>query len=438
VVIFSALAVSMATLSGANVQLASNLQSANAALAAAQSGQEVLRYWLSRQLISSSLPVSGYESAIIKAVQDDLKDSGISNIVLNDAGSIAAVTLDSTSHLSFDANLDIDPSQPTILISRVTGHSGDMARTITILYNIKPYEFPIFNFGLATKGPLNFPGNPTMTAVNEAWEADMFVESNGNPVAVQVIGNTNFDGDVNIGNSSSSAVFAGDVQIAGDYGQTAIDNHVEIGMDSPEFPPPDTDRFLKYATGGYLDPAADLSKGITLTNKIIKGGTNPVFDGTVTVEGILFIESPNKVTFNSNVALKGIIVADGDVQNPDPGTRRIDILGNFSSQPYPSGVEFDDIRAEVGSSLVAPGFYVTFSGNFSTLEGVVAVSGVHFAGNVNAQVKGTIINYSSSPTVIEGNATMNFDREGSTKIPAGFDLYRELNYEPSSYSEATM
>jgi len=438
VVIFSALAVSMATLSGANVQLASNLQSANAALAAAQSGQEVLRYWLSRQLISSSLPVSGYEAAIIEAVQDDLKDNSISNIVLNDAGSIGAVTLDSVSHLSFDASFQIDPNQPTILQSRVTGHSGDMARTITILYNIKPYEFPIFNFGLATKGPLNFPGNPTMTAVNEAWEADMFVESNGNPIAVQVIGNTNFDGDVNIGNSSSNAVFGGAVQIAGDIGQTAVDNHVEIGMDSPEFPPPDTDRFLKYATGGYLDPAADLSAGITLTNKIIKGGMNPVFDGTVTIEGILFIESPNKVTFNRNIALKGIIVADGDIQNPDPGTRRIDILGNFASQPYPSGIEFDDLRSEIGSSLVAPGFYVTFGGNFSTLEGVVAVSGVHFAGNVNAQVKGSIINYSNSPTIIEGNATMNFDREGSTKIPAGFDLYRELNYEPSSYSEATM
>lgn len=33
------------------------------------------------------------------------------------------------------------------------------------------------------------------------------------------------------------------------------------------------------------------------------------------------------------------------------------------------------------------------------------------------------------------NATMNFDREGSTKIPAGFDLYRELDYDPSTYSE---
>ncbi len=438
VVIFSALAVSMATLSGANVQLASNHHSANAALTAAQSGQDVIRYWLSRQLISSSTPVSSYKSAIIKAVQSDLKDNSISNIVLNDAGSIAAVTLDSKSKLSFDASFQIDASQPTILRSRVTGHSGNMGRTITILYNIKPYEFPIFNFGLATKGPLNFPGNPTITAVNSAWEADMFVESNGNPVAVQVFGNTNFDGDVNIGNSSSSAVFVKDVQIAGDYGQTAIDNHVNIGMDSPEFPPPDTDRFLKYATGGYLDPSADLTKAITLKNKIIKGGMNPVFQGTVTIEGILFIESPNKVTFGSNVDLRGIIVADGDVQNPDPGTRRIDILGNFASQPYPSGSEFDDIRSEIGSSLIAPGFYTTFSGNFSTLEGVIAVSGIYFSGNVNAQVKGSIINYSNSPTIIEGNATMNFDRQGSTKIPAGFDLYRELDYEPSSYSEISI
>ncbi|MFH1718401.1 MAG: pilus assembly PilX N-terminal domain-containing protein, partial [Planctomycetota bacterium] len=165
VLIFSALAVSMATLSGANVQLASNHRHTNAALAAAQSGQEVIRYWLSRQLLSSSLPVTGYQGAIVQAVQDDFKRNSISNMVLNDAGSIAAVTLDSTSHLSFDASFQIDPSQPTILRSRVTGHSGNMARTITILYNIQPYEFPIFNFGLATKGPLNFPGNPTITAV---------------------------------------------------------------------------------------------------------------------------------------------------------------------------------------------------------------------------------------------------------------------------------
>jgi hypothetical protein len=155
----------------------------------------------------------------------------------------------------------------------------------------------------------------------------------------------------------------------------------------------------------------------------------------VTIQGVLFIESPNKVTFGRNVALQGIIVADGNVDNPDPGTNSIDILGNFSSQPYPSGIEFDAIRQEEGTSILAPGFHTTFAGNFSTLEGVVAVSGVHFSGNMNAQIKGTIINYSGSSTVVEGNSTMNFDREGSVKVPAGFDLYRELNYVPASYSE---
>jgi hypothetical protein len=433
---FSALAISMATLSGNNVQLASNHHDFNAALAAAQSGQEVMRYWLSRVLISSSTPQDQYLSEIVTAVQSDLKDNSVTGVAVEDDGSVPAVALDSATGVSFDCAITVDNSQPTVLQVSVTGRSGPASRTITMFYNIQAYEFPIFNFGLATKGPLNFPGNPVIAAVNSAWEADIFVESSGSPIAVQVVGNANFDGEINIGNVASTVDFQNDVQIAGDSGQAAIDDHVHIGAGSPEFPVPDTDRFRQYAIGDIVDGSTDLTKSITLTNATIKGGTNPVFAGTVTIEGILFIESPNKVTFERNVALRGLIVADGDVDNPDPGSNSIDILGNFASQPYPEGMEFDPIRQEEGSSIIAPGFYTTFAGNFSTLEGVVAVSGVHFAGNMNAQIKGTIINYSDSATVVEGNASMNFDREGSVKIPAGFDLYRELDYEPASYSEA--
>ncbi len=436
VVVFSALAISMATLSGNNVQLASNHHDLNAALAAAQSGQEVLRYWLSRVLISSSTPQDQYLAEIVTAIQNDLKDNSVTGVDVQNDGSVPTVAIESTTGVSFDSSITIDNSQPTVLQISVTGHSGPASRTITMSYNIQVYEFPIFNFGIATKGPLDFPGNPTIAAMNSAWEADVFVESLGSPIAVQVVGNANFDGEINIGDAASNVDFQSDVQIAGDSGQDAIDNHVHLDMDSPEFPVPDTDRFKQYAIGDLVDGSTDLSKSITLTNATIKGGTNPTFVGTVTIEGILFIESPNKVTFGSNVALQGIIVADGDVHNPDPGSNSIDILGNFASQPYPAGMEFDPIRQEEGSSIVAPGFYTTFAGNFSTLEGVVAVSGAHFAGNMNAQIKGTIINFSDNPTVVEGNASMNFDRVGSVKIPAGFDLYRELNYEPASYSEA--
>ena len=436
--IFSALAVSMASMSGTNVQIASNHHNVNAALASAQSGQDVMRYWLSDLLISSSTPISQYLSAIITALQNNLSNAGISNMTVQNDGSISTVMLDSTEGCWFDGQIQINPSFPTILLCSMTGHSGTISRTITLEYSINPYEFPIFNYGLATKGPLNFPNNPSVTAVNSAWEADMFVESAGSTTAVHVGGNTNFDGEVNIGNASANVDFVGDVQIAGDHGQTAIDNHVHIGMDCPEFPAPDTDRFIPYATGDVINSSTDLSANNVLVNCKIAAGTNPVFPKSVTIQGILLIESPNRVTFSNNVALEGIIVADGDVLNSDPSSRSIDFMGNFSSGPYPSGSEFDAIRQEEGSSIVAPGFYTSFGGNFSTLEGVVAVSGVQFTGNMNAQIKGTIINYSNSATLVEGNVTMNFDRESSTKVPAGFDLYRELDYDPSTYSEANI
>jgi hypothetical protein len=426
----------MVSMSDTNVQLASNQHNMNAALASAQSGQEVMRYWFSDLLISSSTPVSEYLPAIIASLQTNLSDVDISNVTVQYDGSIPSVVLDSTGGQSFDGQIQIDTSDPTILLCRVTGHSGTISRTITVEYSVKPYEFPIFNYGLATKGGLNFPGNPTVTAVNSAWEADMFVESASSSTAVYVGGNTNFDGEVNIGSATANVDFVGDIQIAGDSDQAAIDNHVHIGMDSPEFPTPDTDRFIPYATGGIIDSSTDLSANNTLVNCTIAAGTNPVFPKSVTIQGVLFIESPNRVTFSNNVDLQGLIVADGEVVNSDPSSRSIDFMGNFSSGPYPTGSEFDAIRQEEGSSIIAPGFFTSFGGNFSTLEGVVAVSGVQFTGNMDAQIKGTIINYSNSSTLVEGNVIMNFDREGSTKIPAGFDLYRELDYDPSTYSES--
>jgi len=65
----------------------------------------------------------------------------------------------------------------------------------------------------------------------------------------------------------------------------------------------------------------------------------------------------------------------------------------------------------------------------------MAVSSAHFSGNVNAVVKGTILNYSENPTVVEGNATLNFDRSDNITVPAGFDTHRILTYNPASYEE---
>jgi len=433
VVIFSALAVSIAVLSGTNVELASNQHKVDRALAGAESGMEVTRFWLNRVIMPSSTQPSDYLSTIIDTLQNDLAANGISNITVNVDGSIQPVTLDSATGRTFNGQSLIDPNDPNTLQVYTTGDSGQITRTIKVCYDIDPYEYPIFDFGMAIKGPLNFNGNPTLNGVNGNSEADIYIESQNDNLALLVTGNTNFDGDITISNTNADVALLGDILIGGDNGQAAIDNHVFIGADPIEFPVPDTERFLQYATGDTIRRSTDTSSSMTLTNATIKAGTNPVFEDNVRIEGVLFIESPNIVTFNGNVDVQGLIVGDGDVDNP--GTNKISFLGNFETNPYPPGAEFDAIRSETGSSILAPGFAASFQGNFSALGGVMAVSGAYFSGNVNATIEGTIINYSENPTTIEGNATLNFDRSDDIKIPAGFDLIRVLTYDSSSYEE---
>jgi hypothetical protein len=436
VLIFSALAISMATMSGTNVQLASNQHKVDCAFASTESGQEAMRYWLSDVKIPSSTPPSDYFGAIVGTLQYDLDANNISNIAVYNDGSIPPVALHSASGQNFEGEILIDANDLNILQVYTTGGSGQITRTIRVNYDIEPYEYPIFDFGLATKGPVHFLGNPTITGINSNNEADIFIDSQKTNLAMLVTGNTNFDGDISIGNSTANADFWGDVQIGGDKGEAAIDNHVTIGVETPEFPLPDTQHFLQYVTpGNVINSSTDLSSetGMTITNARITPGTDPNFLCNVIIEGILYIEQPNIVTFSRNLVLKGMIVGDGDAYNP--GTNSISFCGNFETQPYPPGAEFDAIRSEVGSSIVAPGFSASFSGNFAALGGVMAVSGAHFSGNVSAVVKGTILNYSENPTVIEGNSTLNFDRSDNIKVPAGFDTHRILTYNPASYEE---
>lgn len=432
VLVFSAFAMAMFSASGTNMQIAGNQHKAGQAFANAESGLEVMRFWLNRIKMPASTPVEYYFPTILHDLREDLAVNEVTRLHPHYDGTIPAVDVQSGNGGTFSVEMHMDTTDPTVLQLSVTGSYEGINRTIRVNYNVAAYEYPIFNFGLATKGPLQFEGNPTLVGANAEWEADVFVESPSNAVALSVTGNTNFDGDITISNPSATVDFGADILIGGEQGQDAIDNHVSIGAEAPEFPIPDTDRFRAFATGDVIDATTDVNSSMTIVNGYIPAGTNPTFGGSVTIQGILFIEQPNIVNFTKNVDLQGMIVADGDIEAP--GTNAINVQGNFGTGGYPAGAEFDAIRQEVGSSIVAPGFSASFTGNYATIEGVVAISGVEFSGNANAVVKGTIINYSDEPAVIEGNTMMTFDRSNSPTIPAGFDTHRILNYSPPSYS----
>jgi len=248
-VVTVALAVGMATMSGANFEIADHQRGANQAFANAESGLEVARYWIGQISIPSSTPMENYLSTAISNLQTELASQGVSNLTINGDGTIPTVVLDAPMNRTFCGRLCVDPTDPAVLRLTITGASREAARTICVGYRVEPYRFPIFDYGMATKGALQFPQNPTITGLADNWEADIYVESAGSNLAVQVGGNCNFDGDIDIGNPSAVVDFAGAVQIAGDYGQAAMTTT------SPSGPIPSNSRSRRPQDSGRMPRA---------------------------------------------------------------------------------------------------------------------------------------------------------------------------------------
>ena len=438
VLIFSALAVSMATLSGTNVQLASNQQKVNSALLAAQSGLQVMQYWLTRVTIPNSTVPSNYLSTIVNTLQNDLAANSISNISLNYDGStitVPPVLLASTGDMKFEAA--IRQLNDDTLEMDVTGTNGQITRTIRVNYNIEPDINPIFDFGIATKGPLNMQGSPSVDGLNQSIEADVYIESANDDVALSMKGKSTISGDVSIFNPNASPSVSNSSSIGGETGQDAIENHVTTNVPYTNFPVPDPGAFENYVEN-IFDPSTDTTTNLTLENIKIPADTNPHFSGHVILKGIVFIESPNIVEFTGNADIIGIIIGDGDLNFPSD-ENQLNFRGNVDSHSVSElDATFGDIRQETGTFLLAPGFSASFGGSFETLNGVIAASGIEFFGNAGGTIKGSVINYSETPMSLDGSVDLVFNNFELTENPAGFETTMILEFQRGTYTELAL
>jgi hypothetical protein len=106
----------------------------------------------------------------------------------------------------------------------VTGAHGSITRTIEVTFGLALYRYPIFRYGVATKGPLQFPANRTLTGATHPWEADIYVDTPA-LIAVDIGGNANFDGDFYFSNPDGQMYCSGALQIAGDKVPGGFDTH---------------------------------------------------------------------------------------------------------------------------------------------------------------------------------------------------------------------
>ncbi|MBN2513685.1 MAG: hypothetical protein JXB18_12170 [Sedimentisphaerales bacterium] len=435
--VFCALSVGFLSLSSANTQIARNHSLGNGAFTSAQSGYEVVRYLMDGIQIYGTHP-AGTVYEVYQQLQSRISSYGMSCIqagydLSTDTISVSNVPL-AASGKSFNFTISGDDADSNLFHTTVTGTNGDISRRISVNYQLATRGHTVFDFGIATKGPLLMSGQTSVTAANIAVESDVFIDAVTTGDTFSISNQALVQGNVHIVNPYASYTIGTKSSVGGATGEEAED-HVYLGADPVDFPTANPQYFQKFATGPIIDNT-NVNDYSVLENAVIAAGTNPTFASDMVIKGVLYVEQPNTVKFSAKTTVQGIIAADSQAGVIDTANS-LQFTGQVVCEDVSTleGSQFDAIRGETGTFLMAPGFFADFTGQANVINGVMAVGGIRFTGDAGGTINGSIINYSPMPVTLQGQSELLFNRSGTSQNPAGFVPVMTVSIDQSSYSE---
>jgi Tfp pilus assembly protein PilX len=413
---------------------AENASQANSAMLAAESGLNVLCWSLERLSVPRNASGDAAAMALRNGLAAHLEGSSLAHGSIVWSGNQVSVPAVALGHSQrFSALLTVEADNKVRV--EVTGHSGGAVRRVAINCDLLPGSSPVFAYGIASRSPIRMTGNAGLEGVNAPQEAQVLSATYSDLHAVDLTGNVGIDGDVFVSNPLGYVSLTGNVSIGGKSG-TAAHDHVHIGVGDVDFPEVDPTVFEPFATT-VVDSSTKFNGNRSFRNIRIKAGTNPTFSGNITLEGVIYIEAPNRIHFSGNTTITGVIVTE-DAGEDVYDENTIKFSGNLSAsgvEELPDEPDFAQLRQMPGSFILAPGFGLEFVGNFGTVGGGMAADEFKFTGNAGGLVRGMIINYSDSAFTLTGNSRIRFDRSSSPDIPPGFSLPQRIVLRPDTYVE---
>jgi len=435
-VLIATLAVGLIAATEMSAQIAANQRRLDLARSAADSGMSFIRY----QLGAMNLPAGTNSSNLLSNVATQL---GVTlNGTANMGGSTVAVsnnaiylpsqagwvTLDSNFNTKFQ--IAITQSGNNLVVTcHGASQVASVLKGVQLQYQPSTGNSSILNYGIAAHGPIVVSGNATIVGASNPAQGSVF-SATAQAAPLTMSGNVSISGDFSDTNAVGSLSMSGNVTIAGyTPSQAQFSQHVHKGIPMPVFPTVDTSVYLPYATNTYV---AGRSSYI---NTIVPPNTNPSFSGNVTVQGVLYIQTPNTVTFSGNTTIQGAIVVEN---NPTGNSNRMTFSGNVSAtamNTLPANSTFPAAeRALIGSFLLAPSFAVSFSGNFGTIGGSLVADSFTFSGNAGGTVNGSVIALKDVPFTASGNSPFEIGTPVTT-TPAGITFPGPYAPVPGTYLE---
>ncbi len=435
-VVMAALAVAYATASNAGLQQSHNHAGIQRRLLQSESGLAYMTYIMRGVTVSGPVRGQAMLNALAAALQTRM--NGTANlhgaqVTIN--GSTISIPSIATDEGSFSATVAL--AGDAVVQVTVHGSDGSTSRAVALKFDATTSHSSIFDYGIATKSAVQMTGNASIRGANDPSEANILSATYSTLETFRLTGNCNQAGDIFSSNDDAYVTTIGNVKIGGvSATDPNVTQHIHIGVGQTEFPEVDPTVFEPFATT-LVDSSTSTTGNKTFTNIRIRANTNPNFTGNITLKGVVFIEKPNRVTFTGNLNITGVIVTQdaGDNVYTDNTIR---FTGNTTVrgvEQLPDTPEFQQLRQMPGAFLLAPGFGVSFTGNFGTVSGCMAADAFTWTGNAGGTVNGPIINYSDSVFSLTGNSILTINRNTYSHTPPGFSSPSRFTPNASSYRE---
>lgn len=415
-VLFSALALGFYSATTTSSEVVANDRLIVGAQSAAESGMDFIRYYLSLVSIPPGTLAANLQSELFKDLQKQL--DGTTNLAANvigssgnviqiPASSTAYIPLDKTSDKSFRATITVWSGDIVVKVEgRISG--GKITRYVQMDYEPGTHTTTSFNFAVASRGQVVMKKGSLGGTAGVSNTVAQIMSASVTNGAISVTGGL-VGGDLSILDGAAVNITGGSVA-----GSTNINdiksNHVFV-VNDPDFPDVDPTVYKKYATNAYVSNAKKQA------NIVVPPNTNPKFNANDTVQGIMYIQAPNQVTFNGNFKLQGFVVMEKGVVG---STNTMSFSGNLTQSPVPAGAQFDAVRAVSGVAILAPTVAVSMSGSTdSFMRGSIICDSFSFAGSADIQIdQGTLmtLNPNANSAVFNGK-TMKFTANGSNNVP---------------------
>ncbi len=466
--VLGSLAVYLVNAGDMNMQKAENFRRLAEARSAAESGLGYLGHVLRNLDLPNNTTAESLIVNMSSALGDEMDGKygwGTDQTVSYNANTITIpnITLDGA---TFSATVTLLATEPVARVQlKVTGRSGIITRDLLREYAAAGTGKTIFDYAIASKGKVFFGSNAILSDNDDANSADI--------LAMQVVedtikigGSATVEGELMVtGGQKEDLVTIGGGNGSVVHGETDADTIMDKyvhEVPEPPFPTVDITEFTDQVPSWTLIdsstsqpnknarsvPVGTLNESgqWVLDNIKIEKGANFEFNKDTIINGVVYIESPNEVKFKSNVTINGVIVTDHGDTDDDDATLNSSIA--FHGQAAIGGIDaldsedpqFAGLVGKTGTSILAPGFGLTFHGNSDSYSGTIAADHIEFRGNSSGGpgLDGSIIGLNKNFSVeVRGSAELGISRSSTSTVPPGFKLNNEVTLEPvpGTYSE---